>query len=322
MATRANIGQPIRVTAMGDGGFLVVNQQQKVLRVWPSGSLTEVGPELDLFDVADARPMADGSVLVADRSEVFRVAPDGTTTRLAGSSASADLGDGGPASEAAFVHIAGIAPLADGGYLVLDGADEGRLRRVRPDGFIVPFGPDVIRYGQAVTADPLGGALVSKGPLLQIEDPTVRPAPLPAPSPGGTDGYAGSCAGLDPGFSGGAVSPDLPYGITQELAGMVRQPDGRLLFGATFNGALGVLALHPDGRVDDGFGSGGLVLPPVAGDDEVWVSGIVRQSSGRLIVVGLVRGPEQVIVVGLRPDGSLDPGFAGDGVFEGGAGGP
>jgi uncharacterized delta-60 repeat protein len=323
LARNISLYSPRRVSPMGDGGFLVVTGEDDVLRVWPNGSVTEIASELWLFDVADAKPMPDGSILVADRNEVFRVAPDGAATRLAGSDEEyGDTGDDGPATAARFEHISGLAPLAGGGYMVLDGSRSGRLRRVRSDGVIEAYGNEAISYGEGLSADPLGGLLytVQSDPrkVVRHVDPEIRPAPLPAPAPGGTDGYAGTCAGLDPAFAGGVVAPRVGRDVSRGPAGVVALPDGRLVYAATYAGTagradIGLAAVKADGTTDREFGKDGFALPAIA-DRDTWASGIVVQSSGRIVVAGVARDPDDTLLAGIRPDGSLDPSFGDGGV--------
>jgi uncharacterized delta-60 repeat protein len=111
--------------------------------------------------------------------------------------------------------------------------------------------------------------------------------------------------------------------------GVARQPDGKLVgvgsVGRDFaDRAQDVLVsrFRPDGRLDPGFGSGGVQTADFAGISET-ASGVLVQPDGAIVVVGWVRdtrggGPDtadDMLVVRYLPDGQLDPSFAAGGVL-------
>ena len=143
------------MVASPDGGILLVagGNREVVLRVGPRGDLSlfaggavgfggDGGPavQASLGSVDDIALMPDRSVLIADSNNcrVRRVWPSGVITSVAGSGPTTCIestGDGGPAT-AAQLQPFQVAPTADGGFLVADGASGTRIRRVAPDGTI------------------------------------------------------------------------------------------------------------------------------------------------------------------------------------------
>jgi hypothetical protein len=96
-ATQAQLNSPVSVSSTGDGGFLIGDSQNHVVR---------------------------------------RVAPDGTITTVAGTPGTAGfIGDGGPAVDAQLDHPDGVAAKPDGGFIIAD-ANNNVIRRVFSDGTI------------------------------------------------------------------------------------------------------------------------------------------------------------------------------------------
>jgi hypothetical protein len=96
-ATQAQLNAPVSVSATADGGFLIGDSLNHVVR---------------------------------------RVASDGTITTVAGTPGTAGfIGDGGPAVDAQLDHPDGVAAKPDGGFIVAD-ANNNVVRRVLPDGTI------------------------------------------------------------------------------------------------------------------------------------------------------------------------------------------
>lgn len=171
-AVDAQLSLPLAVDPLPDGDFLVADQgqiagapDQKLSRIrlvhdgrmlllagaggW--GFHGDGGPALDAtFNaVVDVDALPDGSMLVSDGSNcrVRRIDPGGTIHPLAGYAASstpgscisltasADVGDGGPALDASFNGTAYLAPAADGTVYVVD-IFNSRIRSIAPDGTI------------------------------------------------------------------------------------------------------------------------------------------------------------------------------------------
>jgi uncharacterized delta-60 repeat protein len=133
---------------------------------------------------------------------------------------------------------------------------------------------------------------------------------------------------LDPGFgSGGRVWTDLVTVGWPVLDGAVAggvvslgtsaayavavQPDGRIVVaGTTSSGASTAYALIrylPDGQLDDGFGSGGLVVTDFDATTDDVASALVLLPDGRIVAAG--RSGDSFALARYRPDGQLDPSF-------------
>jgi hypothetical protein len=95
-ATQAELDEPFGAVATADGGLLIADTGNNVVR---------------------------------------RVAADGTISTVAGNGVRGFAGDGGPATSAELNAPHAVAPLPDGGFLVADEANN-RVRRVWPDGTI------------------------------------------------------------------------------------------------------------------------------------------------------------------------------------------
>ncbi|MDP9388104.1 MAG: hypothetical protein M3Q48_09390 [Actinomycetota bacterium] len=120
---------------------------------------------------------------------------------------------------------------------------------------------------------------------------------------------------LDAAFGDGGVSTvDLGTYASESIAAVALAPDGDLvLAGAVSEAETSVLVMRMggDGRLDDGFGDGGVLVLDSPSDGGGWASSVVVAPDGR-IVVSVNQGPAQpTLLVGLLPDGALDPSFGG-----------
>jgi NHL repeat len=149
------------VAPMPDGGFVLADTLNlRIRRVRADGTIVTVGDQF-----ADPRGVAtfpDGRILVPDtgNNRVRLIRPDGTTITLAGNGTPGFSGDGGPATAAQLNNPFGVAPLADGGFLV-DDSGNNRIRRVWPNGTITTVAGDGVRGfagdGGPATAAELNG---------------------------------------------------------------------------------------------------------------------------------------------------------------------
>jgi hypothetical protein len=210
-ATRALLYSPSSVSAFGDGSFVVMDAGRTkqlgvrlavVRRVGADGVISVAAGTGRDGSTGDGGPataaqvsagalaaMPDGGFLLAEQrtSRVRRVAPGGTITTVAGTGQAGFSGDGGPATAAALNHPRGIAPTADGGYLIAD-TGNARIRRVAPDGAISTVAGDghlgtrgdggpataaPLRRPTDVAALPGGGFAIVDGPEV-IGDTLVR----------------------------------------------------------------------------------------------------------------------------------------------------
>lgn len=194
---------------------------------------------------------------------------DGTIQRLAGDgnfpAVIGNEGDNGPAIDARFVSLSGIAVAPDGTIYVADG-DANRLRVITPDGIIRTLAgtgaPGYVGDGQpAITAklDAPSALTLDGGGNLFVAD--VANCLIRKITP---DGLIHTVAGTNnPGFSGDggpARSADLAH-----ADGIAVAADGTLFLGDRYNNRLRMVA--PDGTIttvagtgmDGGAGDGGPV---------------------------------------------------------------
>jgi hypothetical protein len=151
-AVDAQLQTPVALAATRDGGFLVADWFESVVRkVSPDGIITRVagtgvaGDGGDDGPAVDAQlqwPMAlavtaDGGFLIADarNRKVRKVSSDGTITRVAGTGVFGNSGDDGPAVDAQLKFPVALAVTADGGFLIADSASRV-VRKVSPVGEI------------------------------------------------------------------------------------------------------------------------------------------------------------------------------------------
>ena len=151
-ATEAELNQPGGVAVTADGGFLIADTGNHVVRkVSLKGVITRVagtgaaansgdnGPAIDaeLHSPTAVATTADGGFLIADFSAgaVRKVSSEGVITRVAGTGAAGYSGDGGPAIDAELFLTFGVAVTADGGFLIADTGNHA-VRKVSPDGVI------------------------------------------------------------------------------------------------------------------------------------------------------------------------------------------
>jgi uncharacterized delta-60 repeat protein len=116
---------------------------------------------------------------------------------------------------------------------------------------------------------------------------------------------------LDASFgSGGLVTTDLTAGGEDVTFALVLQADGKLVAAGGRGGDFALARYQPDGTLDQGFGTGGVVMTDFAGSfDEV--QGLTVQPDGKLVATG-VAGTGAGDDFGLaryHPDGTLDASF-------------
>lgn len=107
--------------------------------------------------------------------------------------------------------------------------------------------------------------------------------------------------------------------------GLARDSRGRLLVSGSVlsrsrgrHRAIAVARFRQDGTLDRSFAAKGIARTRLGA--ETWGGPLVVGSGGRIIVAGSVGGEGgtfRLALVGYSPNGRLDPGFFGDGVFKG-----
>ena len=135
---------------------------------------------------------------------------------------------------------------------------------------------------------------------------------------------------IDPAFNDvGAVSVQLGAGDSDVPAGLIIQPDGKLVVAATTDyggvtGTLlgfGLLRFNANGTTDSTFGTDGRAFAATGPAVFHHALAVVRQPNGRLIVAGIeqdfsvVGSKPNLLLVGFAADGALDSGFGTGGLF-------
>ena len=153
-AAEAGLNSPMAAVPDGAGGYYVADSgNYRIRRASAEGTITTAvgtgvagfsgdgGPGVEA-QIPGAGPLAvdqDGSLYFASMggSTVRRLRPDGVVERVAGSGFSGDSGDDGPAIEAQFQSIGGLAVDKTGALFISD-QRANRIRVVR-DGKIYPY---------------------------------------------------------------------------------------------------------------------------------------------------------------------------------------
>jgi hypothetical protein len=336
LATRAVLAGP-HVAAEPDGGSLIADSgDDQVLRALPDGNISRVAGGADtgvlgdggpatsasLSGPAGVAPLRDGGFLIADsgNDRIRRVWPDGHISTVAGDGEYGFTGDGGPATAASLFNPAGVAPLADGGFLIADDGNE-RVRRVWPDGHIstvagngrVGFtgdgGPATrasLSAAGAVAAMPDGGFLIADSSNCRVRrvSPTGRISTV-----------AGNGRDVIGGDGGPATSAAI--GFVDSVAVV---PGGGFLIGASDSAPGGVRRVWPDGHISSivanahsgPYGDGGPAKTAgLYGPDESEVSVAALPDGDALIGYGtsvrLVTGPQRtrLLAAAIRPLASV-----------------
>jgi uncharacterized delta-60 repeat protein len=114
---------------------------------------------------------------------------------------------------------------------------------------------------------------------------------------------------LDPSFGSGGVVTHNPGSRYPGIAGIVVQPDGKIVVAASGS----VVRYLPDGSVDSSFGDGGYVTTGIS------TGALALQADGKIVVAGS-SGPvsdtilSEFAVARYTANGSLDTGFGTDGI--------
>jgi hypothetical protein len=280
LATAAQLSTPSEAAVTADGGFLIADTGNQVVRkVSAGGVITRVagttgtagsggddGPATDaqLFNPRGIAVTADGGFLIADAGNrvVRKVSAGGVITRVAGTTGTAGSGgDDGPATDAQLSLPLGVAVTADGGFLIADTGNQV-VRKVSAGGVITSVagtgtagsGGDDGPATDAQLNNPQGIAVTADGGFL-IADTFNRVARLVSAGGvitrvAGTTGVVGSS-----GDDGPATDAQL-----NNLSGVAVTADG------------GFLIADPDNQVVRKVSAGG-VITRVAGTGTTGSSG-------------------------------------------------
>jgi uncharacterized delta-60 repeat protein len=132
---------------------------------------------------------------------------------------------------------------------------------------------------------------------------------------------------LDTSFGGnGRITTDFVTGYdskNNETMDLIQQADGKLVVAGTSNKGFELARYNPDGSLDSGFGSNGLVTTDFAQRDDGSES-LFQLDDGKLMLVGRTNNTSNFVIARYNPDGSLDSSFANHGLlttdFAGGGG--
>jgi hypothetical protein len=153
-ATDAQLNNPYGLAVTADGGFLIADSSNNVVRkvsaggvitrvagtTGTAGSIGDDGPATDaqLNNPYALAVTADGGFLIADvgNQVVRKVSAGGVITRVAGTTGTAgSIGDDGPATDAQLNNPYALAVTADGGFLIADVGNQV-VRKVSAGGVI------------------------------------------------------------------------------------------------------------------------------------------------------------------------------------------
>lgn len=158
---------PSSIAALPDGSMVAADSA--IRRVEAAGRTRGIQPS-PVDHPGHLTATAAGSLLVSDRARhvLWRLDRDGTRSIVAGTLDDAGFsGDDGPARSARLAGPAGTAVRADGAVLIAD-SDNGRIRRVAPDGTITtvagaPAAPPFGRVCGTLTQRLTGGTVQRVG---------------------------------------------------------------------------------------------------------------------------------------------------------------
>jgi uncharacterized delta-60 repeat protein len=159
-------------------------------------------------------------------------------------------------------------------------------------------------FGQALVVQPDGRIVVMgrswQGDRMRLG--LVRY--LPDGAPDATFGSSGT---------GGLLAS---FGKSVVPAAMALQPDGKIVVVAEKPRyeTIVLARYNADGSLDPSFGDAGRVLSAPGFRKRASVNSVVIQPSGRIVVGGTTSRPGDFVLVGYRPDGSLDDSFGIGGV--------
>ena len=196
------------------------------------------------------------------------------------------------------------------------------LLRYRPDGTL----DSTFGSGGKVTTDFEAGGSTAQAVAVQPDGKIVAAGERVVTRPDFDIALAryNADGALDAGFgSGGKVT--ATFGPTSDFAGAVAvQPDGKIvLAGASGvpqqrDEAFALARFKPDGSLDSGFGSAGMVTTRFASPGDEAAQALVLQPDGKIVAVGseLVgsrEGPSDFALARYTPEGVLDPTFGSGG---------
>ena len=241
-ATETPLSFPNDVMVDGAGNVYVA--EDRVLRIDPEGIITTIAGTGEHGFGGDGGPATEaqfgrahsivldevGNIYVTDRdnNRIRRIDPDGIITTIAGTGERGFAGDGGPATEAQFNRLYGLALDGTGNLYVADRWNN-RIRRIDPEGIVTTFAGN----GEWGT----GG---DGGPATEAQ--------LPSPYAVAVDGTGNVFVG----GSGCVVRRIDPEGTITTIAGIV---SGGCEYGGDGGPATEAQLNYPHGLAADGAGN-------------------------------------------------------------------
>jgi len=268
--TNPCFGGPLRLAVGPDGSVYIPDSLfDVVFRVMPNGVASVVAGTGAVGFNGDGIPATeanmspldvavgpDGSFYINDSGlRVRRVGTDGIITTVAGNGLSGFSGDGGPATEAQFWNIVGIALGSDSSLYIVD-ANNYRIRRVGTDGIVMTVA------GNGSAGNTGDGGPATEASLFGLDDVDVGPDGDIYISLSwyvrhvGTDGIITTFAGQadDSSFLGDGGPAVEAY--IWETKGLDLGPDGSLYLAQGRVGSR-VRKIDPDGIISTVVGNGG-----------------------------------------------------------------
>jgi hypothetical protein len=287
MAIGAQLNSPADVSVAADGSVLIADAGNGVIRrISQKGKITTVAgavsksrasspstsplkaTKVRLVDPEGAAALPGGGFLIADRSlnEVLSVSPAGQLKVVAGTGASGDSGDGGPAVAAMLSSPTRVVPAPGGGFMILDLGNHV-VRSVSAAGTIgtVAGSQTAIAPSFGVPSPPGGLAVDAQGDIFVVGGRQVVSV--------SADGVATVVAGT--GGCGSTGDGGSPLAATlAEPSGLARTASGDLLIADINDGGSAVGNVREVGQA----GSPIATVAGTAGDSSACVGAGVAPS--------------------------------------------
>ncbi len=274
---------------------------------------TDVGAGAD--SAQDVAIQADGKIvvtgLVSNGSNfdfaLVRYKTDGTLDSSFGSGGKVitPLGTGNDLSNALALQTDGKI-IVVGKYRLSSGNDAGAVVRYNVDGTPdTSFGTDGIAVGalfiRAVVIQP-NGKIVVAGDIDTVKYAVVQRF--------NGDGTQDNSFG-----SGSTTIISSGFGLTDQAYSVALQANGKIVVAgsvATGTPHFSIVRLNADGSFDSTFGTDGIVSVPIGAADTAY--SVAVQTNGKIVAAGA--SDNDIAVVRLNANGTLDPSFDGDGIVK------
>jgi uncharacterized delta-60 repeat protein len=335
------IGQGEAVVIQPDGGIVTAGRRETgtasdfaLTRHHPDGSLdtsfgtngiatTDLGGAGDR--AFDAALLSDGGIVAVGRTDaagvqrtdfgVVRYGPDGAPNSAFGTGGivRTDIRGQGDQANAVAVQpdgrilVAGFATSASG----ID--SDFALARYNPDGTLdQSFGTaGIVTTDLGTRSDDARAIAIQPDGRIVLAGSAGEDVGLARYTPSGS---------LDPtfGISGRTITDlgfeDVANGVALTSAGGIVVAGHTI--GTKLNNDFLLARYRPDGELDSGFGTLGVVKTDLGSGDD-FAEDLTVDAGGRIVVVGRTTGPTilDMALARYNPDGTLDPGFASNGIL-------